>query len=88
MTKFKADYSYYKFIDPQLVQMTNIFFMDSEIILNDNLFDIFDIHEYSVSIFESNKRIDYYERANSSLRVEDREYFGIFFRADNEHHIY
>ena len=49
---YSMDYTYYKYIDPQRIQTTNIFFMESVINLKDYIMDIFERFEVSYPIFE------------------------------------
>ena len=83
-----VDYSYFKHIDPIINQSTNMFFLKSTISLNDNIFDIFETDEKNVSLLESAKSQDYYERMDKNIPLEEREYLSIFFRADNENKLY
>ena len=41
LVAYTPDQTYFKYLDPELRQSTNIFFMQSSIITNDNIFDIF-----------------------------------------------
>ena len=41
------------------MQATNIFFMNSEIKLEDNVFDIFEADEKSINIFQEKGRYEY-----------------------------
>lgn len=42
---YTQDFTYFKFIDPTRFQGTNLFFMESTIVLKDDIFDIFDANE-------------------------------------------
>ena len=62
--------------------------MLSEINLADNIYDIFETDETIENLFETSKMVDYFERMPSTMPVSEREYMGIFFRADNERRLY
>ena len=38
---YTPDQTYFKYLDPEISQFTNIFFMESTVITNDNIFDVF-----------------------------------------------
>ena len=56
------DQTYFKFLDPELRQSTNIYMMQSSIITNDNIFDIFKTDEKVTQLFQEGERVDYIQR--------------------------
>ena len=75
-------------IDPQSTQGTNMFFMQSEISLKDNVWDIFDQYETEEPMFETSKSINYNQVIPAGTPIAKREYISIFFRADSEQRFY
>ena len=65
-----------------------MFFMKSAIELNDNVWDIYDTEKRTEYLFETSRRYDYFNRMSDGMDRAEREYLGIFFRADNERRLY
>ena len=80
--RYTPDLSYVKYVDPQIEQQTNIFFMKNEISLNDNILDIFEMDERTEELFEISRMVDYDQRQIDA--VADRTYLSLFFRAENQ----
>ena len=56
---YTVNKTYFKFIHPELTQSTNIFYMNSQVYLNDNIYDIFDIHDVTINLLQESGRFDY-----------------------------
>jgi hypothetical protein len=81
---YTPDQTFFKYLDPNNSQQTNIYMMESTITMKDNIFDIFDTSETEVPLFEEASRVDYYKRYPDNVKFADREYFKIYLRANNE----
>ena len=88
MVTYTSDLSYIKYVQPEFEQQTNIFFMKNEILLNDNIFDIYQIDERTGNLFEISRMVDYSQRLPNSMAVKDRTYLSLFFRAENQSRLY
>ena len=60
-----------------------MFFMQSEIQLNDNIMDIFDIDEQTTDLFELERMQDYTKVLRKDTPVSERFYLSVFMRAEN-----
>ena len=49
---YGTDVTHYYNLDPTRRQSTNIFFQENTINLKDNIWDLFDVTEYDVTIYE------------------------------------
>lgn len=58
--------------------------IESTISISDNIFDIFDLSETEVPLFEEASRVDYYTRFRDDVQLEDKEFLKIFLRANND----
>ena len=54
------DQSYYKFLAPTLKQSTNIFIMQSKIVTNDHILDVFRTLTKETFLFEKGYKVDYF----------------------------
>ena len=52
VVSFQNDFTYFKFIDPEVTQSTNMYFSKNLMSLNDNMFDVFEIDEKTVELYE------------------------------------
>ena len=57
--------------------------MQSEIQLNDNIMDIFDIDEQTTDLFELERMQDYTKVLRKDTPVSERFYLSVFMRAEN-----
>ena len=62
--------------------------MESEILMQDNYMDIFDIDEKTVNLYEISRMVDYYQRNPEGMKVADREYMNVYLRAENQSRFY
>ena len=83
---YTADLSYVKFVDPNVEQHTNIFFMSSEITYSDNIWDIFDFSEKTQPLYEISRMVDYTIR--SAEELSEKTYLSLFFRLESQSRIY
>ena len=85
---YTVNKTYFKFIHPELTQSTNIFYMNSQVYLNDNIYDIFDIHDVTINLLQESGRFDYIQKISKETPVSEREYISLFLRAANERQLY
>lgn len=85
---FPVNKTFFKFIHPELNQSTNVFYMKSQISLNDNIFDIFEQNDVTIDLFQESGRFDYIEKISQNEPVSDREYVTLFLRAASERQLY
>ena len=52
--------------------------------MKDNIYDLFDISETEVQLFEVAARVDYFYRVPDEVTLEDKRYLKIYLRANNE----
>ena len=90
LINFSTDYSYIKFIDPDITQTTSIYFMSSIISIKDAIFDIFDVSEREIPLYEQKKYMDYVHKSSLSTLINGgfKEYVNIIFRIDSEKNYY
>ena len=56
--------------------------------MKDNIYDLFDISETEVQLFEVAARVDYFYRVPDEVTLEDKRYLKIYLRANNEQRLY
>ena len=57
--EYSVDQTYFRYIVPNLTQSTNYFFKQSEVVINDSLFDMLNSHEKSYQMYEEKVRDNY-----------------------------
>ena len=62
--------------------------MKNEMLLNDNIYDIYGLDSRSENLFEISRMVDYTQRISDTTPVADREYLSLFFRAENQSRLY
>ena len=62
--------------------------MQSKILTNDNIFDVFRTETKETDLFQESRRIDYFKRRETDDPVADRVYLEIYFRAYNQQIVY
>ena len=74
---------------PTLTQSTNYFFKQSEVVINDSLFDMLNSHEKSYEMFEEKVRDNYINfSTRGDGKIKERQYIQIYLRSTNEQTIY
>ena len=78
--RYDQDLKHFYYLDPTHGQQTNIFFMESTISTKDNIFDIYELSEQEVSLFEQSFFQKLIKWIPPTTAVADREYLSIYFR--------
>ena len=81
--QYEQDFDHFYFLDPMHHYYTNIFFRESTIRLKENVWDIFDLTEQDISIFEHSDSQQYSKNIPADTKISDRQYVSFFFRYDN-----
>ncbi len=84
VVSYTPDTTYFKYLDPQISQQTNIYLMESTISMKDNILDIFDASETEVPLFEEASKVDYHYRFKDDHPLDTKNYFSLYLRANNE----
>ena len=80
LVKYQQDLSHFIYLDPTHTQETNIFFMESTILLKEDVADIFELTEREVSIFEHSSSQKLSKWISPKKALADRKYLKLFFR--------
>ena len=90
LINYSTDYSFIKFIDPEVTQTTQLYFMSSIISIKDAIYDIFDLSEREIPLYEQKKTMDYFFNSRLSALANQgvKQYVNIIFRIDSEKNYY
>ena len=83
IVNFNTDLSYFKNIIPMTTQAANLFFMKSELMLQDKIYDIFDTEKEEKQIFQIQNRYEYLQAITRDIPLQYREYIKIYLRSGN-----
>ena len=84
---YTVDQTVTKYLDPTFRQDLNIFYMQSAIETNDDIFDIFQTNTKETYLHEEGQRADYYKRNLAGSMVE-RQYINVYLRSHNQQRVY
>ena len=78
--KYREDTNHFVYLDPTHTQTMNIYFMENTMSLKDNIWDIFEVTEYEVSIAEHSHTTRTNKWIPSSTPLKDRKYASLYLR--------
>ena len=85
---FEQDMNTYFYLDKHVQQISNIFFMNSTITLEDSVVDFFDVEERDLELFEIDSVQQVHRIAFDSQPLADRNLISIYLRTANTKRAY
>lgn len=87
--EYVQDVTHFYNLDPDYEQKIDMFFRNSEVVINDLAWDMFEMYDYpSWMFYEFSETMRHTKRIPASKPYDEREYLNIFFRADQLRQIY